>query len=201
MNVLGLETPIESPITSSLRSETESAKSIQHHGSIAPSRIESKTEYDGASTILEMQMNGSVKFDKLLKQRREWELDQKERDEIIDEASEEYFETLPAEFDKSRQSDRGRQMLTEAPKLETIRRNKEQIQIQAMDLKAADDDESILDGISATYRSKLPVATQVQVNRWDHDHSMRLYGQSKAVKDDEVESLEDNRAVEVLSRR
>jgi hypothetical protein len=75
MNMLGLETPIESPITSSLQSETESAKSIKHDGSIAPSRIESKTEYDGASTILEMQMNGSVKFDKLLKQRREWELD------------------------------------------------------------------------------------------------------------------------------
>jgi len=73
--MIGVDTPIESPITSDLQSETESAKSIDHHGSIAPSCIESKSEYDGASTILEMQMNGSVKFDKLLKQRREWELD------------------------------------------------------------------------------------------------------------------------------
>jgi len=50
-------------------------------------------------------------------------------------------------------------LLTEAPKPETMRRNKEQIQMNPMDAKNANDDESILDGISATYRSKLPIAT------------------------------------------
>lgn len=92
-------------------------------------------------------------------------------------------------------------MLTEAPKLETIRRNKGQIQMDPIDAKNDIDDVSILDGISATYRSKLPITTQVQDNRRDIDHSMRLYSKSKVEQDDEVESLEDNRAVEVLSRR
>ena len=66
----------ESVSTISDKSEIASPKSLKFDGSIAPSRIESKTEYDGISTVMEMQMVGSAKFDKMLKQKREWEIEQ-----------------------------------------------------------------------------------------------------------------------------
>jgi len=72
-------------------------------------------------------------------------------------------------------------MLTEAPKLETIRRNKEQIQMNPLEAKFDNDDELIFDGICATYRSKLPIATQVHGTRRENDHSIPQYSQSKAV--------------------
>lgn len=70
-----------------------------------------------------------------------------------------------------------------------------------IDAKIGNDDESVFDGISATYRSKLPIATQVHDARRDVDRSTPLYSQSKGGHGDNSESLEDNRAVEVLSRR
>ena len=60
---------------------SRSAKSIKIQGSIAPSGIESATEVDGVTTIVDMQFNTNKRRDNYL------------ADEVIDEHSDDMLET------------------------------------------------------------------------------------------------------------
>lgn len=135
------------------RSERKPQKSVRFQGSIAPSMIESKSEFDGATTILEMQSSQNYKADKKMKVLRDQysEVRLDSIADVMDENSDDYKIDLDPKPKKKRNKKKSKKR-NDGSEIWT---KKQTGLSQAPVMSAKYIESEVFDGISGIYRSKV----------------------------------------------